>query len=490
MGECCSDLYECIDDCINPTGSVGLTPQSRVKCVNTLRKLLDDNEVNDWPAGLSEGILFEGLRTGNIEDDDPRFPAGFRQKLRTLLTDITRRFFEGVDNKEQTIHTILVMFISSRPRTFGITADQYLIITQSILGLLQNEYLSAADPNNIGKFNKKDKHFVKFILSWCFHDPFTTGAVRQNWRILRKMATNCMEVLQIPLNTEYSRIAECKDTYHQQLVELKYDPPESARKMKNQNQLYPEWAAFVQSQNNNEYGHLRDEYLQPSIDHFRQNKLPNPEIVPFLFNLNGNVFAHSVYIEFWRQVAEILDGPFQEEMRQLFEANREEYKREVGDKFKEDKDAAFKGAPIKTAGRAEVKRYHYVGRCDDPVCGMITDWVRCAFVVYDTQELMMLYEVLLKKYGENITRVKNGFKKGTEGNYGYRAVLMNLVYEHDGLRMVVEIQLILLEYLKVRKSMHLFYKIARANNCRDFVLDVSKIQDIDKTKTNDWINVD
>eukprot|EP01083_Nonionella_stella_P271782 921251_1 len=395
MGECCSDLYECIDDCINPTGNVGLTPQSREKCVNKIRELLDDGEFNKWPGGLSEGVLMEGLRTWDIQDNDSRFPANFDETIYQLLRDVKARFFEGLNTKQQTIHTILVKFISNQPNMFSMDQTEYLTTTTTIIELLQNEYLSAADPDNIGKFDKKTKHFVKFILSWCFHDPFTTGAVRQNWRILRKMATNCMEVLQIPLNTEYSRIAECKDTYDQQLVELKYDPPESARKMKNQNQLYPEWAAFVQSQNNNEYGHLRDEYLQPSIDHFRQNKLPNPEIVPFLFNLNGNVFAHSVYIEFWRQVAEILDGPFQEEMRQLFEANREEYKREVGDKFKEDKDAAFKGAPIKTAGRAEVKRYHYVGRCDDPVCGMITDWVRCAFVVYDTQELMMLYEVLM-----------------------------------------------------------------------------------------------
>eukprot|EP01083_Nonionella_stella_P081382 224137_1 len=489
MGECCSDLYECIDDCINPTGNVGLTPQSREKCVNKIRELLDDGEFNKWPGGLSEGVLMEGLRTWDIQDNDSRFPANFDETIYQLLRDVKARFFEGLNTKQQTIHTILVKFISNQPNMFSMDQTEYLTTTTTIIELLQNEYLSAADPDNIGKFDKKTKHFVKFILSWCFHDPFKTGAAKENFTILRKMSSDCMDILQIPLNEEYDRIAQCKDKYDQQLVELEYNRPESAPNTTSQRELYPEWTAFVQSQRNNDYGDYRDEYIQPTIDHFRRNKLPNPEIIPFLFDLSGDVMETYVYIEFWRQVAMVLDGPFQEEMRQLFEANRKEYKREVGGDWKEDKDAAFKGAPIKTAGRAKVKREDYYGR-DDPVSGSITDWVRCAFVVYDTRELMMLYEVLLKKYGENITRVKNGFKKGTEGNYGYRAVLMNLVYEHDGLRMVVEIQLILLKYLKVRKSMHLFYKIIRAKNANSFVLDVSKVQDVDKTKTKDWLNVD
>eukprot|EP01083_Nonionella_stella_P092283 258304_1 len=485
MGECCSDLYECIDDCINPTGEVGLTPDARVRGMKAIRDLFDANDYTNWPDGMSLGVLSEVFRTWDLEENDARFPVGYEDDLMKLMTEVKDRFLAGLNDKEQTIHTIMVKYISAQPQTFRLPQTEYLTITQTIMELLQNEYLSAADPNNIGKFDKKGKKFVKFLLSWCFHDPFNTGNTKENFPKLIKIATDCMDVLQIPLNEEYDRIAQGNDESDRQLLELEYKRPESAPE--SQRELYPEWTRFVQENHNDTTDDYPPKLIEPTIELFRKHQLPSPDIVPFLFDLSGDVEQSAVHIEFFRQVAMELDPPFQSEMQQLFEQNRKEYKGKVGGGFEEDKDAAFKGAPIKTAGRARVKEQAYMA-ADDPICGNIKDWVRCAFIVYDTSELMMLYEALLKKYGDNIIRVKNGFKQGTEGNYGYRAVLMNLVYEHHGLRMVVEIQLILLKYLKVRKSMHLFYKIVRAKNARHFVKDVSKVQDIDNTKTKQWVD--
>ena len=97
------------------------------------------------------------------------------------------------------------------------------------------------------------------------------------------------------------------------------------------------------------------------------------------------------------------------------------------------------------------------------------------------------YQNLNKYNSGEIIRIKNGFKSGTKGNYGYRAILINLIYEAKGFKMIVEVQLILLKYLKIRKSMHLFYKILRADDAVYLAMDVSKIMDVDKTRTIDWL---
>ena len=114
------------------------------------------------------------------------------------------------------------------------------------------------------------------------------------------------------------------------------------------------------------------------------------------------------------------------------------------------------------------------------------DIVRCAVVCETTQELCSVYERICTHFKGKVFRVKNAFsaENSNKSSYGYRAILMNVIYENDKLfsktsvGMIVEIQLILSSYYQVRKNMHLGYSVVRATTPATLAQDSCKLGDL------------
>ena len=101
----------------------------------------------------------------------------------------------------------------------------------------------------------------------------------------------------------------------------------------------------------------------------------------------------------------------------------------------------------------------------------------------DDVEMTALYKLIVKRFEKNIFRVKNGFTDLNAANYGYRAILINVIctVKDNGIEfsMIVEIQLILAKYFQVRQSMHLAYQIARADNAETMAKDATRVGELD-----------
>jgi len=140
--------------------------------------------------------------------------------------------------------------------------------------------------------------------------------------------------------------------------------------------------------------------------------------------------------------------------------------------------------PVKGISRGQHKSTKDYTKNPSPREGYILDYLRSAIVVEDVDEMICLFHHIMQSLTGSIIRIKNGFNPLAECSYGYRAVMVNFIYPPgetqsvNGRKMVCEIQIILKDYLIVRKKMHMYYKIARAHEQWAIGRDFSKMWDL------------
>ena len=243
MGACCNCSSE---------EPISVSPECRVKVINAINEIIDNGDCSIWPNGLSYGIFLTSSEDIDEKEYD-LYPANWNQTLRELFTKIKFLLLQGLKEKKQTLHCIFVTLMSIEPDYFEINEKEWSDIAQNIIDLLANEYLVSDtndnDNNNkmVGNFDKNTKNFIKFMLSWCFDDPYNdkgdNGVNNPHFKKLREISMQCMDILQHPLNQEYDRIAQCNNEYDKQLIELEYINDDS--NIKTQRDLYPEFTKWV-----------------------------------------------------------------------------------------------------------------------------------------------------------------------------------------------------------------------------------------------------
>jgi hypothetical protein len=140
----------------------------------------------------------------------------------------------------------------------------------------------------------------------------------------------------------------------------------------------------------------------------------------------------------------------------------------------------YKCAPIKKYERIVVKaeQYHSAGRLPETAAGAaeavgrVIDIQRCSLEVDDAAAAMkavaLLKDATLAEHGMRPLRCKSGFNAVAESAGGYRDVKLNMLFQAKDVsgamgRAVVEIQVILKEYLTVKKRMHAVYRLDRGD---------------------------
>ena len=128
-------------------------------------------------------------------------------------------------------------------------------------------------------------------------------------------------------------------------------------------------------------------------------------------------------------VAAKVDASFQSRMHELFDRNRANLKLPRGDGI-EDEDIGVHSGPLKTKSRQNVKIRLKYFKHPPPQCMAVTDIVRCGIVCESDGELCSLFQLICEQFPGKMLRVKNAFDAPEKGNdsWGYRAVLMNIIY--------------------------------------------------------------
>lgn len=88
----------------------------------------------------------------------------------------------------------------------------------------------------------------------------------------------------------------------------------------------------------------------------------------------------------------------------------------------------------------------------------VCDVVRATLIFADPYHLAVFYELLPKRF--SVVRVKNRFASPV-GDSGYRDIMLNLLFEHEGLQMVVELQLALEMLVALKNYLHHSYEVLR-----------------------------
>jgi len=136
---------------------------------------------------------------------------------------------------------------------------------------------------------------------------------------------------------------------------------------------------------------------------------------------------------------------------------------------KTHKKGEFMKAPIKKFERIMVKTKEYIverGLKDwqevvyAPLC--VIDILRCTFLVDSEKRFLEI----AKKIEDNLptVRIKNSFSTATkDAKGGYRDRKYNSIYSHNGVSLMVEIQMTLKSFKKVAKKMHRAYSADRGD---------------------------
>ena len=82
-------------------------------------------------------------------------------------------------------------------------------------------------------------------------------------------------------------------------------------------------------------------------------------------------------------------------------------------------------------------------------------------------------------------KVINRFDGVNSSIYGYRNIVMNIIYENKkllpGFPLIVEIRLLLLDFVKIKSKMSFILPVIESNNARELARNACKIRDADVT---------
>jgi hypothetical protein len=195
---------------------------------------------------------------------------------------------------------------------------------------------------------------------------------------------------------------------------------------------------------------------------------------PLLKEPRGEHFrADTETTVFWRHLCALLSVARHEPLNAEFHAHIKEMRHGM-------LGACFKDAPLKGYDRVAVKaaQYHQeMGLPDTPAgagagASRVIDIVRCSFEVPSATAALALCAWLdaatLAEHGVRALRRKNGFHTDAPSAGGYRDVKYNLLFQSSTVagamgRAIVEVQIIVAAYLKVKKKMHAVYRVDRGD---------------------------
>eukprot|EP00485_Elphidium_margaritaceum_P001827 CAMPEP_0202695166 /NCGR_PEP_ID=MMETSP1385-20130828/8824_1 /ASSEMBLY_ACC=CAM_ASM_000861 /TAXON_ID=933848 /ORGANISM="Elphidium margaritaceum" /LENGTH=722 /DNA_ID=CAMNT_0049351141 /DNA_START=68 /DNA_END=2236 /DNA_ORIENTATION=+ len=132
----------------------------------------------------------------------------------------------------------------------------------------------------------------------------------------------------------------------------------------------------------------------------------------------------------------------------------------------------FKEAPIKSLQRSQTKmeRSEYQEQAL-PKSAALCDLVRCSVTFNTVHQFLVGYQALMHHMDKHqdlmeLARVKNGFINTDDHKNGYRDIKVYVVYksmnpEHENVKMICEVQLLLINYLQEKKRVHQIWDILR-----------------------------
>mmetsp|Transcript_116010 Transcript_116010/g.247978 ORF Transcript_116010/g.247978 Transcript_116010/m.247978 type:complete len:882 (+) Transcript_116010:63-2708(+) len=193
------------------------------------------------------------------------------------------------------------------------------------------------------------------------------------------------------------------------------------------------------------------------------------------FDISPN-FWRNCYRLWLSGLAEMANLDFQQKVQDVVKDFREAY---PGNSMA----ATFKAGPVKTYDQMKVKERKYGEATHETYQGrvlasQVLDVVRCSITVRNPKAVLALIEffrpLTLIQNKLELVRINNRFSEDAETLQGYRNVELNVFFE-GGLRagrcdrpgktvhvaMVGEVQILMDEYLNVRKRRHLLYKFNR-----------------------------
>ncbi len=127
----------------------------------------------------------------------------------------------------------------------------------------------------------------------------------------------------------------------------------------------------------------------------------------------------------------------------------------------------FKPGPLKQMNRCQSKLENDYSEAVFPKAAKLLDIVRCSVTFNTVKQLIKGYQGLMNHMKSSagkdleIARVKNGFLN--KDDKGYRDVKINVIYHSPitGLKIICEIQLLLINYLYEKKKVHKLYNVIR-----------------------------
>eukprot|EP01084_Bolivina_argentea_P020478 38072_1 len=440
-----------------------------------LQELMESVEKNETLPKELNAEIFEKICFGDgvSEETHSKFISLVQQKLDESITKQTKL-----------LQNELVYGYSCWYLLFN---DETLLaeFTTKIYNTLQS--LLLLKPYGKFKSDHNLKEFAKMCLSFYIDDKTVFDK-------LKDLAKNILNELSLPLQKEWQNICESKDD----ILDIKFDADsdknvhEYAKQLLDKNapdviqkqlwniDLGAWWPKIQWLQPGDEKIEILDKQINTLLSNSNkfiddEKKDKNEIDLSRIMDDKNRYDKYNIISLMIQENALILNEPFQKLMKDVFYSNSKDMNIEC-----EDNDYGYKSAPVKTRARVRIKCFNdYRKEYGEPnnYC-MVWDWIRCALICSNTKEMIGLYNLIVnsndnKYFVKKIIRVKNGFYRNSESNYGYRAILINFVFGN----MVAEIQLILLSYLKIRKQMHLYYKIVRSDDGDDLARDFSKWND-------------
>uniref|UniRef100_A0A7S0TEL7 Uncharacterized protein n=1 Tax=Elphidium margaritaceum TaxID=933848 RepID=A0A7S0TEL7_9EUKA len=160
-----------------------------------------------------------------------------------------------------------------------------------------------------------------------------------------------------------------------------------------------------------------------------------------------------------------------------------------------------KAGPMKKVERCLSKMENDYFDASYPKCAKLLDLVRCSVTFNTLEQLLVGYEALMADTADSQTcikmaRVKNGFLD-QEYEGGYRDIKVNVMFQSakkPELKMIVEVQLILGQYLNEKKRIHKLYSIAREKTYFEMVTqssanDAVAVKDVRQLQFDQVLNV-
>lgn len=132
--------------------------------------------------------------------------------------------------------------------------------------------------------------------------------------------------------------------------------------------------------------------------------------------------------------------------------------------------SAIRAAPVKLPARCAEKVLEYVKENKGfPRSAHILDAVRYSVTCDGAQQILDCIECIRKSPVYTIARVKNKFHHSVDACEfrGYRDVIVNVVFERKGRKIIGEVQLVEKSFMSIKKKSHKLYKIDRSDTIEE-----------------------